>query len=161
MKLSVVITILNEEKTISHLLQSINDQSLLPDEVIIVDGGSIDKSIKLIKSFTKLQKKGIEVKIIQKKGNRSVGRNEGIQAAKHEVILITDAGCALDKHCIEEISKPFNNKSVSVVAGYYSAKPVTVFQKCLVPYILVMPDRVKAKNFLPATRSMAMKKKQL
>ena len=124
MKLSVVITILNEEKTISHLLQSINDQSLLPDEVIIVDGGSIDKSIKLIKSFTKLQKKGIEVKIIQKKGNRSVGRNEGIQAAKHEVILITDAGCALDKHWIEEISKPFNNKSVSVVAGYYSAKPV-------------------------------------
>ena len=45
-----------------------------------------------------------------------------------------------------------------MVAGYYKAKASSVFEKSLIPYVLVMPDKVDADNFLPASRSMALKK---
>jgi len=45
-----------------------------------------------------------------------------------------------------------------VVAGYYDAQPYTNFEAAVVPYALVMPERVDAKTFLPATRSMLLEK---
>lgn len=155
---SLVVTVLNEEKTIKSLLQSILSQTQKPDEVIIVDGGSSDATLKKIKDERLKIKDKINLLIIQKKGNRAVGRNEAIKHAKGEIILITDAGCILDKYWVKEISKPFKDKSVDVVAGYYEGEANSVFEKCVAPYILVMPDKINPKTFLPATRSMALRK---
>lgn len=159
MKTTLVTTILNEEKTIKGFLKSISHQSILPDEVIIVDGGSTDKTIQKIEEFIKKNGKTVPIKVIQKKGNRSVGRNEGIKRAQGDIIAISDAGCILDKDWVKEIVKPFSDKSVDVVAGYYADASTTTFQKCMVPYVFVMPDKVHPDTFLPATRSMAIKKK--
>jgi cellulose synthase/poly-beta-1,6-N-acetylglucosamine synthase-like glycosyltransferase len=74
-----------------------------------------------------------------------------------EIIAITDAGCTLDKQWLAELVKPFSQKA-DVVAGYYKAQAKTVFQKAAAAYMLVMPDHVDESNFLPATRSMAVKK---
>ncbi|OGH21850.1 MAG: hypothetical protein A3D75_01510 [Candidatus Levybacteria bacterium RIFCSPHIGHO2_02_FULL_37_18] len=159
MKTSLVITVLNEEKTIENLLRSIGHQTVKPDEVIIVDGGSTDKTLSVISNFQfPISNKKIKLVILQKNGNRAVCRNEGILRSRNEIILITDAGCILEKKWVERISEPFKDSSIDVVAGYYKGKPKTIFEKCLVPYILVMPDRVIPHQFLPATRSMAFKK---
>lgn len=152
MKTSFIATVLNEEENIVDLLTSIFTQTKLPDEVIIVDGGSRDKTISKILSFK-------NIKLIRKKGNRSVGRNEAIKSSRGDIILISDAGCILDKNWVENITSPFNDKEVDVVAGYYSTKSDSVFEKCLTPYVLVMPDKINEKNFLPASRSMALRKK--
>lgn len=183
MKISLVTTLYNEEKTITSFLNGLINQSQFPDEVIIVDGGSTDNTLSVISNFTtralpsspmalgslpvakgrKFQNsKGMKMPlltVVTKKGNRSIGRNEGVKIAKGDIIVLTDAGCILDRDWVKEIVKPFVNSEVDVVAGYYAAKPDTLFQKCLVPYALVMPDKVDPHNFLPATRSMAIRKK--
>ena len=47
-KISLVIPVFNESKSIASLLQTIESQSRLPDEVIFTDGGSTDNTVKLI-----------------------------------------------------------------------------------------------------------------
>lgn len=157
MKTSFVTTLLDEENTIVDLLESLNNQSVLPDEVVIVDGGSTDKTISKIKEFEKSSGSKLKIKLLTAKGNRSIGRNKAIKISSGDIILLSDGGCILHKNWIKNIIKPFG-KDVDVVAGYYSGIAKNTFQKSLIPYVLVMPDRVNPATFLPATRSMALKK---
>jgi glycosyltransferase involved in cell wall biosynthesis len=159
MKISFITTVFNEEKTIANFFDSLLSQSKLPDEVCIVDGGSFDNTGSIIKKYeSKFKKKKVVFKFFTKKGNRSVGRNEAIENTTGDIILCSDAGNELDRDWIKNIVKPFADKKTDVVAGYYTGKSKNVFQKCLIPYVLVMPDKVNSDNFLPATRSIAFKK---
>lgn len=159
MKTSFITTIINEEESIGKLLESLKLQSQKPDEIIITDGKSTDKTVDRIKNYElRIKEEGIVFKLIVKKGNRSKGRNAAIKNSTGDIILCSDAGCLLDKNWIKNITKPFENSNVDVVAGYYKGKAENNFQKCLIPYVLVMPDRVDPNNFLPATRSMAFRK---
>lgn len=156
MKTSLITTVLNEEENILSLLKSIESQSMLPGELIIVDGGSTDKTLDTIKNFQKKSK--IKIKLISKKGNRSEGRNAAISNSAHEIILCTDSGCTLDKDWVKNISSPFNNPSIGVVGGFYIPVTQTDFEKCLSTYTCVMPDQVDKDNFLPSSRSVAFRK---
>jgi len=158
MKISLITTVFNESKNINAFLNSALNQILLPDEFVIVDGGSTDDTFKKIIDFSQKNKK-LNIKIIKKKGNRSIGRNEAIKNTSNEIIAITDSGNILDKYWLNNLVDPFKDKSVDVVAGYYKGLAKNIFQKCLIPFVLVMPDKANgAKEFLPATRSMAIKK---
>jgi len=158
MKISLITTVFNEEKTIDRFLTSIFQQSKLPDEVLIVDGGSKDGTVKSIKDKLASSKYKGKFHISIKEGNRSVGRNEAIMHATGDIIACSDAGNILDKKWIERITEPFRNKNIDVVAGYYEGLAKNIFQKCLIPYALVMPDKVDSNTFLPATRSIAFTK---
>ena len=159
MKVSFVATVFNEEKTIGDFLKSIFWQSRIPDEIIIVDGTSSDKTVAKIKNaILKIKNYNVKFKILIKKGNRAVGRNEAIKQASNEIIVCSDAGCILDKNWVKNIIVPFNDLRVDVVAGYYKGRPKTIFQKCLIPYVLVMEDKLNSLEFLPASRSMAFRK---
>lgn len=151
-KISLITTVKNEEKSINVFLESIAEQTLKPDEIIIVDGGSTDQTIKLLED-TKLN-----IRVIKKKGNRSVGRNEGIKNTKNSIIAVTDAGCILNKHWFERITKPFEDKTVDVVAGFYKPVTNTVFEKCLSTYTCTMEDKLNKDTFLPSSRSVAFRK---
>jgi glycosyltransferase involved in cell wall biosynthesis len=157
-KVSFITTVFNEEKTIIPFLQSLFKQTKAPDEIIIVDGGSKDKTIQKIEKYIHLKKKIHQILLIKNQGNRSVCRNVGIQSAKNAIIVCSDAGCILDVNWIKNIIKPFEKKVTDVVAGYYKGLSQTPFQKALVPYVLVMPDKVNPHTFLPSTRSIAFKK---
>ena len=158
LKMSLVCTVLNEENTIGKFIDSIALQSMVPLEVVIVDGGSNDNTVFEINKKTKQYFKKLNIKLFVKKGNRSVGRNFGIRKASSGIILLSDSGCILDRDWVKEIIKPFSNSKTDVVAGYYKGESRDVFQKSLIPYVLVMGDKVDKNNFLPATRSMAIKK---
>lgn len=150
-QVAVVVTVLNETNTIHRLIAALQSQTLKPQEIVIVDGGSSDGTRE------KLQKVR-SVKSFLYKGNRSEGRNFGVSKTTSSLIAFTDAGCIPDKDWLKELIKPFNGKNVDVVSGYYKGLPANVFEKCLVPYVLVMPDKIVGE-FLPATRSMAIRRK--
>ena len=147
-KVSIVIPVLNEEKTITPLLSVLKKTKA---EIIIVDGGSTDKTVSSIKYYV-LRSKG-NIKLTTGKYNRSEARNIGVAKAKGKIIVFTDAGCIPEKDWLSELLKVKDD----VVAGYYRGLPKNIFEKCLVPYVLVMPDKL-GEDFLPSTRSMAIKK---
>lgn len=152
MKISFITTVLNEEETIKSFLESLSEQTKVPDEIIIVDGGSSDRTVAKIKSTNQ------KLKILVKKGNRSVGRNEAIKNATGQIIVCSDSGCVLDKNWVKKISEPFLNSKVDVVAGFYRPISKNIFQKCLASYTCVMDDKIDLDNFLPSSRSIAFKK---
>ena len=155
MKVTLITTVLNEEKTIASFLTSIKNQNQKPDEVVIVDGGSSDNTLSIISNF----KLPFKIKILEKKGNRSVGRNFAIKNSTHEIIAVTDAGCILDKNWLKEIVKPFKeSRSIDVVSGFYNPVFKNIFEKGLSTYTCVMEDKIDKNNFLPSSRSVALKK---
>lgn len=153
---SLVTTVYNESSSIEEFLNSIKLQTKKPTEMLIVDAGSKDGTQEIIKKFIK-ENKNLKIKLFIKKGNRSIGRNEGIKKAKNEIIAITDAGCILKKNWLEEITKPFVNKKIEVVAGFYHPLVENIFQKSLASYTCVMKDELN-KDFLPSSRSISFKK---
>ena len=157
MKVSLITTVLNEENSIKSFIDSVLSQTRLPDELVIVDGGSTDGTVSSIK-YQVSSIKRIKVRIINKQGNRSVGRNTAIKSSTGDIIAVSDVGCILDNNWLKNLVLPFKDKSTDVVAGYYKGRGTTVFQKCVVPYALVMFDKVNPSSFLPATRSMAFRK---
>jgi glycosyltransferase involved in cell wall biosynthesis len=165
-KVSVIVTVLNEEKTIHELLEAIATQTHRADQAVIVDGGSTDNTCKIIRQFSQKHTE-LKIQLATKKGNRSVGRNEAIRLAQHELVAVTDAGCIPHADWLEELLKAAeqqkgtasrSNGNQFVVAGYYDAQPQTAFEEAVIPYVLVMPDKVNPNHFLPATRSMLLTK---
>lgn len=158
MKIGIIATSLNEESSAASFLASILKQTRKPDEVIIVDGGSTDKTLSEIEGFRKkFTEKKIRFEVRKLFGNISECRNLAVKESNSEVIAVSDFGCILEKKWLERIAHPIEERGADVVAGYYKGLGRSAFEKCLTPFVLVMPDRV-GKNFLPASRSMAIKK---
>lgn len=120
MKVSLISTVKDEEKTIEEFLKSIINQTTKPNEFIIVDGGSNDRTYEILEKCTKKYK---WMKIFQVKG-ASIGRGRDFAISKsgNEIIACTDAGCILDKNWLRNIIKPFGDRTVEVVAGVYKPK---------------------------------------
>lgn len=153
-KVTLITTVRNEAESITSFLTSIAAQTRSPDEVIIVDAYSKDKTVELIKNYIPRIK---NLRVIKKRGNRSVGRNEAIRAASYGVVAVTDGGCVLDKHWLERLFKPFE-KEVDVVAGFYKPQTSGPFEQSLAAYTCTMQDKLDVDTFLPSSRSIAFKK---
>lgn len=153
-KVAIVITILNEEATLPLLFRALEYQTRKPDQVMIVDGGSTDGSQALLRQW----KPKFKFTWIVRRGNRSVGRNQGIAKVSADIIAITDAGCRPQKDWFGEIIRPLLAKEADVVSGYYKPEAKTAFEQAASAYMLVMPENINSHEFLPATRSMAITK---
>ena len=157
-KVSLVVTVLNEQGSIESLLKSITQLSRKPDELICVDGGSTDRTIGVIGAYGQSHSQ-FPIRILRHPGNIATGRNAGIHAAKYNVIAVTDAGCTVEKKWLAHLIAPFKDKTVDVVAGYYTPTGTSFLQKCMGVYTSVMPDTLDPENFLPSSRSIAFRKK--
>ena len=93
MKISLVIPVRNEASTLREVFDSVARQSRQPDELILVDGGSVDNTVEIARTlgaaFPSFQI------IVAGDATPGRGRNIGIAAAKHEWIALTDAGIRL------------------------------------------------------------------
>lgn len=90
---SVVIPCYNAEKTILRALDSVVLQSLLPQEVIVVDDKSIDQSCELIKKYIKRYADQIKITLIELEENSgpAKARNTGWDNAVSDFIAFLDA----------------------------------------------------------------------
>jgi len=165
MKYSLITTLYNEADYIINFLNSYKEQTKYADEFIIVDGGSLDETVSIIKKFSD-ENSILNIKIIvdntcNKKytqGPVAKGRNIAIENAQYEYIAVTDAGCILDKSWFEEIIKPFEDKTVDVVAGWYEANITNEFQQKFADILMPKLENINRDTFLPSSRSLAFKK---
>ena len=96
MKLSLCIATFNEEENIHYPLDSAYD---LVDEVVIVDGGSTDKTVEKAKAYGKK----VRVFIEKNPAMFHINKQKAIERAKGEWILQLDADEALSNELKEEI----------------------------------------------------------
>jgi len=87
-KLSIVIPNYNNEKFIGLCIKSILNQSFDDYEIFVIDDGSCDKSLEIIESLAKDNKK-ITI-ISQFNQNASIARNKGLEKASGEYIYFID-----------------------------------------------------------------------
>ncbi len=153
--MSVCVTTLNEEGSIGELLESLLKQSRKPGEIVIVDGGSTDGTVEMIRHW---QKKDRRIRLLSGRHTRARGRNLGIEMAKNQILALTDAGCIAKKDWLEKISEPLKDDNVGVVAGFYEMVGENQLQKAMGTFLGTRPADFDG-NFLPSTRSMALRKR--
>jgi glycosyltransferase involved in cell wall biosynthesis len=158
MKVSLILTVLNEGEHIRRLLESILKQSRLPDEVVICDGGSRDNTVSVIETYADR----LPLKVISVPGaNISQGRNAAIRAASGEVIAVTDAGVWLESDWLEELVKCGGwgvGGGATLVAGFYKSDPTNDFEVALGATTLPNVEEINPEKFLPSSRSVAFLK---
>src|SRR3990170_376476 len=155
MKISVCITVLNEEGSVGELLDSLLAQTTKPDEIVIVDGGSTDKTVEIIRHF---QKKDNRVKLLVEKGSTANGRNMATELAKYPIIASTDAGCVAKRDWLEKLTEPFKFENVGLVAGFYEMQAKNHMQEAMNVFHGITPQMYDPTTFLPSARSVAFRK---
>lgn len=106
-KISVVLAVYNEESHLRACLESIKD---LTGEIVIVDGGSIDKTVDIAKEF--------DARIIETDNppNFHINKNKAIDAAKGDWILQLDADEVVTAELTREIKKAVLSNDIN---GYW------------------------------------------
>ena len=106
MKLSFILPTYNNEKTLQECLESIFMQKFEDFEVLIIDGGSSDRTLEIAKKYN--------ARIIKNPDkNEEVGRMLGIKKAKGEIIAFIDADNILvGNGWIERMLFPFKDKEI-------------------------------------------------
>jgi len=122
---SIVIPLYNKEKEISQTLKSILSQTFTDFEVIIVNDGSTDNSLKVVESI-----KDDRIRIINKEnGGVSSARNRGVLEAKGDYIAFLDADDLWDNKYLLTMNKlinDFNNASIfSCQFGFVNNKHIS------------------------------------
>ncbi len=112
MKLSLCIATYNEEKNIHYPMDSVYD---IVDEIIIVDGGSEDKTVEIVRSY------GDKVKVIQSDNPAMFHKNKekAILAAKGEWILQLDADEALSRELKKELVETISASQKGNAVAYW------------------------------------------
>ncbi len=156
MKTSLICTVINEEKTVRNLLDSILKQTRKPDEIVIVDGGSRDSTVKVLKEHSKGFPVPVKI-IVADRANISQGRNIAIKHSRGPVIVSTDGGTVHDKNWFKNIVKNIED-GYDVSAGLFYPLPKTEFEKIVGK--LMYPNMEKVPDdWPPSSRSAAFTKR--
>ena len=115
-KISVIIPVFNESKTISRCLTTLLNQSILPYEIIIIDDGSTDDTIKKVKIQQKSSRK---IKILtQDHQGPAKARNFGANIAKGKILVFVDGDMEFEQYFLENLTWPIIAKKA---VGSWSA----------------------------------------
>lgn len=116
---SVLVPIYNVEKYLEECLDSIINQTLTNIEIICINDGSTDNSLKIIKKYAKNDPR---IVIISKK-NSGYGdsMNKGLKKATGEYIGIVESDDWIELDALEKLYKLAKDNNVEVVkANYYN-----------------------------------------
>ena len=97
--LSIIIPLYNKQNYILKTVNSVLSQDVDDYEIVIVDDGSTDNSVKVVESIA-----DSHIRLFRKEnGGPSSARNYGVRMAKGEWILFLDADDALEKNAINTL----------------------------------------------------------
>jgi len=117
MKLSIIIPVYNEERTLKEIVRRIETVNLinsLSKEIIIIDDGSVDNTSVILN-----QMNGGGYKVIRHKVNQGKGKSviDGLKRATGDIVVIQDADLEYDPEDYNEMLPPILSGKADVVYG--------------------------------------------
>lgn len=99
--ITIIIPIYNSEKYLDQCIESVISQNYKELEIILINDGSADNSLKIINKYSELDNRIVVIN----KNNTGQGesRNIGINTAKGEYIFFLDSDDYLDRCCLENL----------------------------------------------------------
>ena len=126
--MSVVVPIRNESASIATTLEALLGQTHAPEEIIVVDGGSVDDTVERARSISAQHPR---VRVIEAgPATPGRGRNVGIGAASTRWVALTDAGRADPDWLRELLLAAKGNAAARVVYGEYDPAINSFFTRC-------------------------------
>lgn len=127
--LSLIIPVRDEEASIVALMDSIDRQERRPAEVVFVDGGSEDATVRLVRRRAVLDP---TYRIVEAgPAGPGRGRNIGVAHASYAWLAMTDAGITLDPawlRCLWEAH--LADPAAQIVYGSYEFDVRSFFESC-------------------------------
>jgi len=116
MKLSIIVPVYNEEKTIIEILDRVKKEEIpgVEKEIIVVDDGSTDTTRQKLKT---IKDSNIKILFHKKNGGKGAAVRTGIESATGEYIIIQDADLEYHPKFIKDLIKPILEKRADVVYG--------------------------------------------
>ena len=117
MKISIITASYNSGKTIRHTVESVLRQTYPDFEYIVVDGGSTDNSIDIVKDY-QVAFKGRLKWISEKDKGIYDAMNKGIRMATGDVVgILNSDDFYTDENVLQTVADNFMNHSVDAVYG--------------------------------------------
>ena len=110
--LSVIIPALNEERHVGALLSDIAAQTRKPDEVLVVDAGSTDGTVPVVR-------RSAFAELLEGTPPVAGGRNLGGPRATGDVLIFLDADVRLSGDILEDFLGEFENRGLDVACPLY------------------------------------------
>jgi glycosyltransferase involved in cell wall biosynthesis len=152
MRVSVILTVLNEADSLRSLLDSLAAQTRPADEIVVADGGSRDATPAILSAYAAR----LPLQVVAVPGsNIAQGRNAAIRAARGDVIAATDAGVRCEPDWLERLTAPFADPAVAAVAGFFRADARSVLEAAMGATVLPEARDVNPATYLPSSRSVA------
>ena len=119
-KFSVLMSVYNKEnpRFLRESLDSILNQSIVPDEVVLVKDGKLTRALNEVIIFFESKYKNI-IKVVSFENNRGLGvsLHDGILECSNEIVFRMDSDDICVKDRFEKTMKIFNSMDVDVVGG--------------------------------------------
>lgn len=111
-QVSVIIPTLNEARTLSSCLNQLKNLLPAPLEIIVVDGGSVDETVKLARGF--------DITVLEsKKQGRAAQMHLGARSAKADQLVFLHADTCVPKDLIQHVNRTLSNRKVAL-GGFIS-----------------------------------------
>ncbi|MDQ1639493.1 MAG: hypothetical protein QOF62_2832 [Pyrinomonadaceae bacterium] len=138
MRISVIVPVRNEAKSISTLLDGLLAQSRPPDEIVITDGGSTDETASIVDEYIN---RGAPVQLVRAGPSLpGRGRNIGASRASFEWLAFIDAGVRPEKEWLAALADRAVRDAADVVYGSYEPVIDTFFKECAAIAYVSPPD---------------------
>ena len=150
-KVTLISTVLNAADHLPDFLACIRAQERAPDEVVIVDGGSTDGSLSLLREAE-------DITLVEAPGaNIARGRNVALGHATHDVIAVADADCAYGPAWLAELLRPIE-AGADVSMGWYRPIVGSLLDASVTGHLPLDAAELDAATFLPSARSVAYRR---
>ena len=113
---SVVVPVLDEEDTIAATIRSLEEQSHLPESIILVDDGSTDRTAEVCRRFAKVSSRIHFCRMVERSG-KSAALNRGLRMVRTEAVVFVDADTTFDRQAMRELLRPLLDSRVDAVGG--------------------------------------------
>jgi glycosyltransferase involved in cell wall biosynthesis len=148
MKLTVVIPVFNEKRTVTEILRRVKATKRAA-EIILVDDGSTDGTRDLLRGLD--SPPGVRVILHEKNQGKGAALRTGFQQARGDVILVQDADLEYNPAEFPALLEPFENGTADVVYGSRflgSKRRVTMFWHMVANMLLTLATNILYNSIL-------------